>query len=132
MNIETIEDRLESIKDNTAIAYNVSKILQEIDFKTQKTEYIIMLNNIAKNEESIELVDKLCIAKELYNIWEKKIYEDDYITYELTKSICSLFSMQVMFAEKEDFPLKERKMKIYYANHENAKELYNNVNGRPI
>lgn len=128
MNIETIEDRLESIKDNTAIAYNVSKILQEIDFKTQKTEYIIMLNNIAENEENIELIDKLCIAKELYNVWEKKIYEDDYITYELTKSICSLFSMQVMFAEKEDFSLKERKMKIYYANHENAKELYNNVN----
>lgn len=128
MNIETIEDRLESIKDNTAIAYNVSKILQEIDFKTQKTEYIIMLNNIAENEENIELIDKLCIAKELYNVWEKKIYEDDYITYELTKSICSLFSMQVMFAKKEDFSLKERKMKIYYANHENAKELYNNVN----
>ena len=132
MNIETIEDRLESIKDNTAIAYNVSKILQEIDFKTQKTEYITMLNSISENEENIELIDKLCIAKELYNIWKKKIYEDDYITYELTKSICSLFSLQVMFAEEKDFPLKERKMKIYWTNHENARELYNNVNGRPV
>lgn len=128
MNIETIEDRLESVKDNIAIAYNVSKILQEIDFKTQKKEYIIMLNNISENEGNIELIDKLCIAKELYNVWEKKIYEDDYITYELTKSICSLFSMQVMFAEEKDFHLKERKMKIYWTNHENARELYNNVN----
>lgn len=130
MNIETIEDRLEYIENNIAIAYNVNKILQEIDFKTQKQIYSKMLIGISTNEPNIELIDKLYIAKDLYEVWEKKIYEDDFITYELTKSLCSLFSMQVMFANEEDFNFKERKMKIYWINHDNAKKIYNLVNGK--
>ena len=118
MNVETIEDRIEYIENNIAIAYNVNKILQEIDFETQKDIYSKMLIGISTNESNINLIDKLCIAK------------DCYITQELTKSICSLFSMQVTFAEKEEFNLEERKMKIYWACQNDAADLYHSVNRR--
>ena len=130
MNVETIEDRIEYIENNIAIAYNVNKILQEIDFETQKDIYSKMLIGISTNESNINLIDKLCIAKDLYQVWNSNVYEDCYITQELTKSICSLFSMQVTFAEKEEFNLEERKMKIYWACQNDAADLYHSVNRR--
>lgn len=130
MNVETIERRIEYIENNIAIAYNVNKILQEIDFKTEKNLFSKMLIGISSNEPNISLTEKLYIAKDLYSVWNSNVYEDCYITQELTKSICSLFSMQVMFAAKEEFNFEERKMKIYWAYHDDAAELYHSVNRR--